>query len=159
MKIKIIILSLLAVLMSVSAYAAGSSCTITTPLVSRDFNTIVIHVACIADDTDGSVPVVNIKPTDLVGVPHDYTTMDMHLWEVWSLAKSPAPDVADVAITDRFGFSLFSEVGLITASGSKAGTIAKSAAVTSPLTLTQTNQDTVDAQWVIAIKLVRIPKQ
>ena len=37
--------------------AAGSDCNITTPMISRDFNTLVVYVSCVADYTNGTVPV------------------------------------------------------------------------------------------------------
>jgi hypothetical protein len=160
MKIKKMALILVALLtLSIgSAYAAGSSVTVTTPFISRSQNTIVIHLLCVGDDTVGSVPVKTITAA-MIGTKYDYTTIDYHLWEVWTLAGAPAPDAADIAITDRFGFTLFTEASLITASGTKAGTITKSSAITAPLTVTQSNQSTINAEWTIAIKLVRIPAQ
>jgi hypothetical protein len=149
----------LLLLLPVTALAAGSSIAFSTVMISRSQNTVVLHISCIGDDTNGTVPTLTIGPKDIVGLPHDYTTMDYHLWEIWSLAGAPAPDAADVEITDRLGFALFSEVGLITASGTKAGTIAKSAAITAPITITQINQGTVNAQWSLVIKFIRIPKQ
>jgi hypothetical protein len=156
LKIFLVILTLCVA--STMLHAADSSVTVTTPFVSRDQNTVVIHLQCVGDDGNGSVPVTTITAA-MIGTKHDYTTMDYHLWDVWTLAGVPAPDSADIAITDRFGFTLFTEADLITASGTKAGTITKSSAITAPLTVTQANQATVDAEWTIAIKLIRIPAQ
>jgi hypothetical protein len=158
MKIKALALIVLLTMGVSFAHAAGSSVTVTTPFISRSQNTVVIHLQCVGDDTNGSVPVTTITSA-MIGTKYDYTTMDYHLWEVWTLAGVPAPDSADIAIADRFGFTLFTEADLITASGTKAGSITKSSAITAPLTITQANQDTVDAEWTIAIKLIRIPAQ
>ena len=148
--------SLLAILIIVIsagfAHAAGSSVTIYKYSLSVDENTLVIQLACIADDTNGTVPVTTITKANL---GFDYINKGYYLWEVWTRAKSPAPDAADVEITDALGSILYTEVGIIQASGTPEGTIDKAKAVTSNLTVTQSNQATVDAEWSIYIKLVR----
>jgi hypothetical protein len=137
---------------AVPAAAAGSS--VTASLYQENDNGIIIQLQCVGDSANGTVPATMIVKSD-IGL--NYQMLGYYLWEVWVRANSPAPDAADIVITDQTGAILFTEANVIAASGTKEGDVTKARMVTSLLTVTQANQATVDAQWTIFIKLVKSP--
>lgn len=138
-----------------TAHAAGSV-TVTQYHLSGDDEVLVIKLACIGDSGDGTVPATALTETEIsLGLSYNYTHNSYYLWEVWVVAGSPAPDPADIAITDALAAELYSQVGIITASGTSEGIIDKAKTVTSTLTVTVSNQATVSAKWDIYLKLVR----
>lgn len=149
---KVIILVAVFCLIAANAFAAGSV-TVTKYHQAKDGSHVVFKLACVGDGSDGSIPATEI-PADSTSNP--YYNQGLYLYEVWTVTPASGnPDAADVAITDAVGASLFSEVGVISASVSTltAGTVTFFRQINSALTVTVANQDTASATWDIYIKL------
>ena len=131
--------------------------TVTRVSLSDDGRQLVIKLACVADEGDGSVPATQITHDDVGHIGGvRYSLAGFYLYEVWTVAGAvTAPDAADIVITDEIPAEIYSEVGIITASGTVEGTISKYRSITSLLTVTVSNQATVDATWDTYLKLVR----
>lgn len=122
--------------------------------ISQDQKVIVIKITCVGDESDGSVPNTSIASSSIPGLPSDYYRMGFYIYDAWVVVGGTAPDAADVAITDDLGRTVYSEVGLIPTSGTNEGTVTVKNVI-SPLTVTQSNQATVDATWDLYILLAR----
>jgi len=137
---------------------AGSSVTVTRDYISHNGGVMVVKLACVGDDGNGSVPATQITVADIgaVGYQLNYTQMGYYLYEVWSIGGAILPDAADITITDELGSVLYTEANVIAASTTpNEGTLAKYKAITSLLTMTVANQGTVDALWDVYLKFVR----
>lgn len=137
---------------------AGSSVTVTKHYVSHDGGVLVVKLACVGDDTNGSVPATQITVADIgpIGYQTDYNRMGYYLTEVWSIGGATLPDAADIAITDELACVLYTEANVIAASTTpNAGTLSAYRIVTSLLTMTVANQGTVDALWDVYLKFVK----
>ena len=153
-RLLIVILGLLA--FPAFTFAAGSSATVTKYSLSQPLhNQLVIKVACVADDSNGSVPATELSPSTIGGIDgYTYDLAGFYIFEVQVVDGTPAPDAADIAITDALGNDIYSEENVIPTSGTKNGDVTVRA-VNSALTLTVTNQGTNDAEFDVYIKLVR----
>jgi len=138
-----------------AVYAAGTV-TVTQDSISADGSVLVIKLACVGASDDGSVPDTTIAAADISGGVAPYFKMGYFLYEVWTVAGSTtAPDAADITINDATGAQLFDEDDVLAASGTTEGTVDKARTVTSLLTVTTANQDTVSATWDVYIKLAK----
>lgn len=160
------------------AWAAGSLVTPTQYMMSSDGNQLVIKIACIGDDGNGSIADTEIS--SLTGEANaDYWTFGYYLYEVWVevseddeatciAADDPfdcctgagtgtcvAPDAADLTITDQQEAQLFYEASVVPATGTNEGVVSKSKMVNSKLTIDVDNQGTSDAEYNIYIKLAK----
>ena len=135
----------------------AGSVAVTRHYLSHNGGTLVVKLACIGDVAGGAVPATQITAAEIapIGYQLNYQMMGYYLYEVWTVAGAPAPDPADITITDELASELYSEVGIITAAGTVEGTLAKYKAVTSLLTMTVANQATNSAVWDVYLKLVR----
>jgi hypothetical protein len=151
----------IALLVIFAASVAGAAGTVTPSLVmtSLDGNTLVIKLACVSDAANGSVPATAITPSLLSWQAHNfpvqYWFMGYSIYEVWTVAGSPAPDAADITIVDGISAILYTEVAVIAAAGTTEGTVDKYRTVTSQITVSVANQATNDAEYDIYIKLLR----
>jgi len=153
---KIFLLTVFMLLAIVPAALAAGTVTVTQYQLSADKNQLVIKLACVGDANDGSVPATTINTAAIsAGLPKEYQAMGFYLIGVYVVVGTTAPDVADIAITDALGVSLYSQVGIIPISGTAKGTVPKAEPGNSVLTLTVTNQATVSATYDIYIKLGR----
>jgi hypothetical protein len=153
---KIMAYMLLSLLMSMSIAWAVTPGTATPTLyiMSTDGNQLVILVTCVSDEADGSIP--NTEIGSITGAANaDYWTHGYYLYEVWVEAGSPAPDAADLTITDETAAQLFYEANVVPASGVSEGVVSKSKMVNSKLTVDVDNQGTNDAEYNIYIKLAK----
>jgi hypothetical protein len=137
----------------------AGSVTVSKYLLSQDKRTLVIKLACVGDSSDGSVPDTQITGAALGDMfddqyEIDYTRAGFSLKEVWAVVGATAPDAADVTVKDAIGCELYTEVGVIPASGTKAGSVT-ARLVTSNLTVVVENQDTASATYDIYLKLSR----
>jgi hypothetical protein len=156
-----LIITIVIIILPLYAIAANSSVTVTKHLVSRGADQIVIKLACVGDDGNGSVPATQLTnalvlpQTDHTG-DTNYQDAGYYLYEVWTDAGSPAPDAADITITDELSFEIYAEVGIIQAGAAPVeGTISKYRAISSLLTVTVANQGTSAAEFDIYLKFVR----
>jgi len=127
--------------------------------LSQDKKVLTIKLACVGDSSDGSVPntaitnaLLNTMNDDKYVI--DYTQAGFSLAEVWAVVGATAPDAADITITDALACQLYTEVGVIPASGTKKGSVTATL-VTSTLTVAVANQDTASATYDIYLKLTR----
>jgi hypothetical protein len=146
----------------------AGSVTVSKYLLSQDKRTLVIKLACVGDSSDGTVPnttitdallgtmndFVHVSSIHEPGGPIQYAAAGFSLKEVWAVVGATAPDAADVTITDALGCAIYSEVGVIPASGTKAGSVT-ARLVTSNLTVAVANQDTASATYDLYLKLSR----
>jgi len=148
---------LLAIAVILFAPAAYADCTESQYYLSNDGSVLVVKLSCTGSAVDGSVADTDVDASAVsAGLKKTYQYMGFYLWEFWTVAGGTSPDAADVTITDALGGELYSEVGVITAAGTKAGTVSMPAkAVTSTLTVSVANQDTANATWDMYIKMVR----
>lgn len=120
---------------------------------------LVLKLTCTGDADNGTVPARLITdamvPKNTLGLRAQYYQMGYYLYDVTVEVGDPAPDAADITITDAIGDVLFSEANVIPASGTKSGTIAKYKAITSQLTVTQANQATASAVWYVYLTFVK----
>jgi hypothetical protein len=142
----------------------AGSVTVSKYQFSQDKKVLVIKLACIGDSSNGSVPNTTVTAAAITGMTDgdplynvyalDYTTAGFSLAEVWVVDGTPAPDAADITITDALGCSLYTEEGIIPTSGTKQGSVT-AALVTSALTMAVANQATASAKYDVYLKLTR----
>ena len=147
----------LMLLIASNAMAAGSSLTPSLYARSHDGLVMVFKLACVGDDSTGAVPATQITAALLnwsnYGFRKDYWQLGYYLYEVWVVVGGTAPDLADIAITDSLAATLYTEANVIPISGTNEGAVDKYRTVTSPITVTVSNQGTADATFDIYIKL------
>jgi hypothetical protein len=140
------------------AFAAGTV-VVSVESISFPGNQMVLKLTCTGDAANGTVPATQITeamvPKSTLGLRAEYYQLGYYLFEVKVKAGAPAPDAADIAITDGTGAPLYSEANVIPASGSKIGVVDDLRAITSKLTVTQANQSTASAVWYVYLTFIK----